>query len=47
MNIVKQNDLRFGQTMEELAQPKLELMFGTLTNNNIRNKYNPIDFKNK
>jgi hypothetical protein len=47
MNIVKQNDLRFGQTMEELAQPKLELIFGKLTNNNIRNKYHPIDFKNK
>ena len=47
MNIVKQNDLRFGQTMEQLAQPKLELIFGKLINNNIRNRFHPIDFKNK
>lgn len=47
MNIIKKNDLRFGQTMEQLAQPKLELIFGKLINNNIRNKYHPIDFKNK
>jgi hypothetical protein len=47
MNIIKQNDLRFGQTMEQLAQPKLEKYFGKLINNNIKNKFHPIDFKNK
>ena len=47
MNIIKKKDLEFGQTMEQLAQPVLELIFGKLTNNNIRNKFHPIDFKNK
>ncbi len=47
MNIIKKKDLEFGQTMEQLAQPVLEVIFGKLINNNIRNKYHPIDFKNK
>ncbi len=47
MNIIKKKDLEFGQTMEQLAQPVLEVIFGKLTNNNIKNKYHPIDFKNK
>ena len=47
MNIVKKNDLNYGHTMEQLAQPKLEEYFGKLINNNIRNRFHPIDFKNK
>ena len=47
MNKVKAADLKYGRTMEELAQPVLEVIFGKLTNNNIRNIYHPIDFKNK
>jgi len=47
MNIVKQNDLAFGLTMEQKAQPSLETIFGKLINNNDKNKYHPIDFKNE
>lgn len=47
MNVIKKADLKFGQSMEQLAQPVLEKVFGKLINNNIKNKFHPIDFKNK
>lgn len=47
MNIIKVDDLAFGATMEQKAQPTLEHIFGKLINNNDKNKYHPIDFKNK
>ena len=45
MNKVKQADLQYGFSMEEKAQPRLELLFGKLYNNNDHFKYHPIDFK--
>ena len=45
MNKLKQAHLEFGRTMEEKAQPRLELIFGKLYNNNDHNQYHPIDFK--
>lgn len=47
MNKIKKQDLEFGFYNENRIQPKLELIFGKLINNNIKNKYHPIDFKNK
>ena len=45
MNKVKQADLQYGFSMEQKAQPRLELLFGKLYNNNDHFKYHPIDFK--
>tara|TARA_R110000868_G_scaffold49734_1_gene159975 strand:- start:445 stop:891 length:447 start_codon:yes stop_codon:yes gene_type:complete len=45
MNKVKQADLQYGFSMEQKAQPRLELLFGKLYNNNDYFKYHPIDFK--
>ena len=45
MNNIKKQDLQFGLSMEQKAQPRLELIFGKLYNNNNHNKYHPIDFK--
>lgn len=46
MNIIKKQDLQFGFSNEARVQPILELKFNTLINNNIKNKFAPIDFKN-
>lgn len=45
MNKQKVADLQYGLTMEQKAQPRLELLFGKLYNNNDHFKYHPIDFK--
>tara|TARA_R110000868_G_scaffold58431_3_gene180555 strand:+ start:4462 stop:4914 length:453 start_codon:yes stop_codon:yes gene_type:complete len=45
MNKVKAADLQYGLSMEQKAQPQLELVFGKLYNNNNHFKYHPIDFK--
>ena len=45
MNKVKAADLKYGLSMEQLAQPRLELIFGKLYNNNDHYKFHPIDFK--
>jgi hypothetical protein len=45
MNNKKTQDLQFGFTNEQKAQPRLELIFGQLYNNNNHDKYHPIDFK--
>jgi len=47
MNNIKKEDLRFGFSNEERVQPILEETFKKLINNNIKNQYAPIDFKNK
>ena len=45
MNKQKVQDLQYGLTMEQKAQPHLELIFGKLYNNNDHFKFHPIDFK--
>ena len=45
MNKIKASDLQFGFSMEQKAQPRLQLIFGKLYNNNNHYKYHPIDFK--
>ena len=47
MNIIKANDLKYGHSMEQKAQPSLETFFGSLYNNNDHNRFHPIDFKNE
>ena len=46
MNNIKKQDLQFGFNNEGRVLPILETTFGKLINNNIKNKYHPIDFKN-
>jgi hypothetical protein len=46
MNNIKKQDLQFGFNNEERMHPILQERFGELINNNIKNKYHPIDFKN-
>ena len=45
MNNIKRQDLQYGYSMEQKAQPKLQGLFGKLYNNNNHNQYHAIDFK--
>lgn len=47
MNEIKKEDLRYGNYNESRVHPILEETFGKLINNNVKNKYAKIDFKNK
>tara|TARA_R110001632_G_scaffold233129_1_gene376968 strand:+ start:17521 stop:17940 length:420 start_codon:yes stop_codon:yes gene_type:complete len=47
MNSIKVNDLKYGNYNESRVHPILEETFGDLINNNVKDKYAKIDFKNK
>ena len=47
MNNIKKEDLRYGNYNESRVHPILEKTFGELINNNVKDKYAKIDFKNK
>jgi hypothetical protein len=47
MNNIKKEDLRYGNYNESRVHPILEETFGKLINNNVKDQYAKIDFKNK
>lgn len=47
MHEIKKEDLSYGNYNESRVHPILEKTFGKLINNNVKNKYAKIDFKNK
>tara|TARA_R110002096_G_scaffold21368_2_gene69411 strand:+ start:677 stop:1099 length:423 start_codon:yes stop_codon:yes gene_type:complete len=46
MNTIKKQDLKYGFSNEQRVKPQLDIIFGELIDNNIKNKFSKIDFQN-